>query len=535
MLTATLKNRRQALFTLEWTAPSIGGLPVTGYQVRYAKVPITSTNFTDTTVTTAIPYTMTPKAPGLTDGLEVQLYIENSYYFAVEGTDSSGAQASTFMGTTSAVAAHFEVATLKGTSGSATEGAGYALDGSGDANGDGKSDVLMGSYNGSRAYLFFGTTDFSPTAPSVVFTSTAAGFGQGVAFIGDLDHDGREDLAIANPTTGIVYIYRGRSTWPMTMTDAGADFTVTADSSYAGSLFGSSMCRLGDFNGDGVDDFAIGSPDYGPTTFAGRVTVILGGSGFISLSLPSTSRAITIDGTAMVGVFGTRVVGIGPFYSPSGGTELIASAPGFTGFASSNGAIYAFRGQAAVGGAIPLSSADASIMGTAAGMSIGTYLTNLGAVTNGVPRVGAGNPSDMVGASSGTVYLFSGSASTSPLASHSTLSFSGTTLDPFVLIGGGLAGRSMSVSTIGDSTPDIVIAPRNGQKIAIIDGAKIGALAATADITNVADVIFSLPAPVTVPNNSGGALVTDVNGDGFADFAISDAASNNAGNTLIFY
>src|ERR1022692_1799390 len=40
MLTATVLDRRATTFELLWTAPSINGAAVTGYQVRYAKVPI---------------------------------------------------------------------------------------------------------------------------------------------------------------------------------------------------------------------------------------------------------------------------------------------------------------------------------------------------------------------------------------------------------------------------------------------------------------------------------------------------------------
>ena len=64
-MTATVKNRRETLFELVWTAPSINGLPVTGYQVRYAKVPITATNFDDPTVTTDIDRKPRGAAPDL--------------------------------------------------------------------------------------------------------------------------------------------------------------------------------------------------------------------------------------------------------------------------------------------------------------------------------------------------------------------------------------------------------------------------------------------------------------------------------------
>ncbi len=63
MLTATVLDRRATTFELVWTAPSNGGASVSGYQIRYAKVPITTTNFDDTTVTTASAYSGSPKAP----------------------------------------------------------------------------------------------------------------------------------------------------------------------------------------------------------------------------------------------------------------------------------------------------------------------------------------------------------------------------------------------------------------------------------------------------------------------------------------
>ena len=101
MLTATVSNRREGVFQLVWTAPSNAGQGVSGYKVRYARVPITVANFDDTTMTAAVPYTGTPSVPGAADGLLVKLYIENSYYFAVTGTDASGAHVGALMTTTS--------------------------------------------------------------------------------------------------------------------------------------------------------------------------------------------------------------------------------------------------------------------------------------------------------------------------------------------------------------------------------------------------------------------------------------------------
>jgi hypothetical protein len=70
--------------TITWTAPGDNGSPVAGYEVRYAKVPITAANFDDNAVTTAVTYTGAPPNPGQPDGIDVApLYIENDYYFAL--------------------------------------------------------------------------------------------------------------------------------------------------------------------------------------------------------------------------------------------------------------------------------------------------------------------------------------------------------------------------------------------------------------------------------------------------------------------
>ncbi len=93
-IAATIVDRRKTSMQVTWTAPSDSiGNAVVGYQVRYAKVPITAANFNDTTVTTAVTFAGTPGAPGLVDGLTVSgLYIENGYYFAVEAINNVGSR-----------------------------------------------------------------------------------------------------------------------------------------------------------------------------------------------------------------------------------------------------------------------------------------------------------------------------------------------------------------------------------------------------------------------------------------------------------
>ena len=100
-------------------------------------------------------------------------------------------------------ASHFNLTQIPSTSGT-NEQLGHSVSGDGDLNGDGLSDIAVGTLNAGTAYLFLGSSTFGVTtpAPSVVFSSSSTGFGYTVAQIGDIDHDGFPDLAISDPLNG---------------------------------------------------------------------------------------------------------------------------------------------------------------------------------------------------------------------------------------------------------------------------------------------------------------------------------------------
>ena len=244
-LNALVLDRRATSMQLTWTAPSdAGGGNVTGYQVRYAKVAIDASNFDNASVTTAVPYAGTPATAGQLDGISVSgLYIENGYYFAVQASDGAGNRSAIVASASSGsctclgqcCAAHFNVSVFPSTSGT-NEELGYSLSAGGDLNGDGLSDILAGTFQGGKAYIFFGSSTVTPAAPSVVFSAGVAGFGNSVAQIGDVDGDGLPDIAISDPINALkVYIYKGRTNWPMALTDAQADYVVGGDATYTGS------------------------------------------------------------------------------------------------------------------------------------------------------------------------------------------------------------------------------------------------------------------------------------------------------------
>jgi hypothetical protein len=538
MLTATVADRRAGTFQLLWTAPSNNGQAVKGYQIRYAKVPITATNFDDAAVTKVITYTGTPSQPGATDGMLVTLYIENAYYFAVLATDMAGSQVGSLMTTTAAVAAHFNVTLLSSPSGT-NQLFGAMIDGAGDVNGDGISDLLVATVNDGHAYLFLGATTFAPTAPTTTFSSTATNFGGTIRAIGDIDGDGRGDVAIADQTNVRVLVYKGRATWPATLTDAQADYVISTDATWASSAFGTSLAPLGDFNGDGVADFSIGAPGFG--TLVGRVAVIYGRTGFTSFMLPDTTRSLEISADPALNrsQLGLATVGLGHFYAGAG-TTLIAAAPGLgsaTSTSSNEGRLYAFRGRGP-GAAIVATAADHVLIGPGKGARIGQTLVNVGPVVNTLTSLGVGNPADTLSipGTNGSSFVLSGNATSGPFASSLIFFQMGANGVGQVIFGGGFSGLDTAVSMIGDGKPDVALTSlQNVATVDIVDGAKVAAMTSPANTLATADVHVPLPSGWMATASGVGSLIRDINGDGHPDFALGDQFGAVPGRVAVFW
>jgi hypothetical protein len=215
--------------------------------------------------------------------------------------------------------AKFDLTTLHGTNGFSTVGISASQVGAGDFNGDGKADIIVGNCwanPGGRnaagaAYVFFGQA--SPMPPVLNLTSLNGNngfvieglndndwFGLQVRSAGDINADGKEDMVIGAPgynqPTNRAYVILGQASgWPATISLTslnGANGFAISSGVPEDDAFGWWVSTVGDFNGDGKDDFAVGAENkrygYGaPLPDAGSSYVIFGQSGvwpaFISL------------------------------------------------------------------------------------------------------------------------------------------------------------------------------------------------------------------------------------------------------------
>jgi hypothetical protein len=154
---------------------------------------------------------------------------------------------------------------------------GSSMDWVGDLNDDGYNDLAIGASkypnagDRGRAYIFFGGPSLD-TTPDLVITGEAAGdYCRTVAGVGDVNYDGIADLMVGASGNDEAGTDAGKVYLFLggPGLDAVPDFEMTGGT--VGERFGLSVRGLGDINGDCRPDFAVGAPYRNGQT--GRVYV----------------------------------------------------------------------------------------------------------------------------------------------------------------------------------------------------------------------------------------------------------------------
>ncbi|MBK8553953.1 MAG: FG-GAP repeat protein [Ignavibacteria bacterium] len=173
---------------------------------------------------------------------------------------------------------------------------GWSVATAGDVNGDGYSEVIVGAPNYDNGetdeggvFVYHGSITGLSLTPNWTNESNQANalFGWSVATAGDLNGDGYSDVIIGSPTydngqtdEGRAFVYNG------SVSGLYAVNTWQYETNQTGENFGYSVACAGDINNDGYSDVVIGSPFYDNVqTNEGRVYVFKGSMTGISFIL----------------------------------------------------------------------------------------------------------------------------------------------------------------------------------------------------------------------------------------------------------
>ncbi|SFS22523.1 VCBS domain-containing protein [Yoonia litorea] len=343
-----------------------------------------------------------------------------------------------------------------------------------DLNNDGIADIVQSDAftdAGSVSVIYGSTEGFDASVDLDALTSidgftltgTDAGdeFGYVLAGANDLLDKGQDALLIGERATGEVHVvFAGDTTTTFTVTG----LPVLAD--------GMSLTALGDFNGDGIGDFAIGAPDAGDgLTFPGEVYVIYGSADLsgttLDVSTLDGTNGFVINGFEQDASAGTAVAGAGDL-NGDGFADLIIGAPDTDdGFNTGAGAAYIVYGSGTVGATEDISTTSLDVT-TFTGLGPGDAF---GSAVDGGSDVNGDGEADVIisaplsdpnGTNSGAAFVFFSTQPTDGLDVNSLDGTNGFAIEG--LSNGDELGADVALlgDVSGDGIGDIGVLTRSG-------------------------------------------------------------------------
>jgi len=383
---------------------------------------------------------------------------------------------------------------------------GDALIGAGDVNGDGYSDLLVGgsgccegAANKGKVWLYLGSSSgLTEGYGDWTALGAQAGdrFGYSLAALGDVNGDGLADVAIGSHGYDGAGGGEGRVVvYHGTSGGLPASPSWSAVSDQAGAQLGLAVAAAGDVDGDGYADLLAGAPGWDDAVGqVGRARLWRGGSGGLA-----TDPVWQVEGPAVGAGFGRAVAGGGDF-GGDGAPDMLVGAPYWSDGEAGEGGVFLYE----VTGSAPEEAATWEVTGPSASARLGLSLAGVGDVNGdghddvlvGAPGADSGLPLE------GLALLYTGGSS--GLSASAAWTAQGGSIS---------AGLGTSVAGPGDVDGDgyadlLVAAPGEPQVRLYLGGAG-----------GPASAPWTYDWAATVVAGAG-----DVDGDGLADLLLGAPA-----------
>jgi hypothetical protein len=320
-----------------------------------------------------------------------------------------------------------------------------------------------------------------------------------------------------------------------------ADLTVIgnpgASSSPKGGGLGSGMA-VGDLDGDGIDDMAVGAPsDNG----AGQVYIFLGRAGYTgTIDLAKKSADVTIKGEAPGDQFGSRLT-IGDV-NADGKADLVIGAPlaDASPNAPDTGKVYAVFGKLSPGVYDIAKVANFTALGAAVGDHLGASvaIAKIGGAANPATLLVGAPLADVSGKESslpdaGAVYGFFGGAA---LTGLKNLASSSSDFSVVGVVANGQFGSTLATGNFdGDDLADVAVGAPSADFGALKAPGIVYLIPGAAPLKGVvvASGVAAWTANGTDSGDAAGSSLAmgDVNGDGRADLIIGAPGADGPNNS----